>query len=307
MSEIDPSLTTQVAAQLLQVHESSVKRWCNAETLACWYTTGGHRRITLSALLDFARAQSLPCQLLDLQPYEQQVWKGVREIGSAQSYETLISLMYTWLYEGRSELSGVLIRFLLSLGYSLSVLFDGLVSPVLCHIGDGWQEGTLAVGDEHRMTESVRDNLYAMLGEFEQQSVNGGHHKSIAIVGCGRTESHDLGALMVRLLLLAQGWKVVYLGRRVPTEDMAFQQQRHSAALVCVSFAPPQDVPDAVSLVRTLSHLYDPQKPYRLALGGSGVRGGVGMSEETGPFTDLQCFEDTEAFIQWIDAFTHDR
>jgi methanogenic corrinoid protein MtbC1 len=306
MSEEDFRLSTQRAAQLLHVHESSIKRWCNADALACSYTPGGHRRIALSTLLDFAREQSLPCTLLVLHPHEEEVWEGVNRAWSGQDYRILMGLTYDYLYAGNEVLPEDLVRFLLGLGFSPSALFDHLLSPVLSRIGDGWQAGTLAVGDEQRMTECIRDLLYSLLLAPVDQSVDwpkNGEARPVAIVGCGRTDSHDLGAMMVRLLLAERGWRVIYLGRRVPTEDIAFQQQQHRAALVCVSFSPPQDVPDVISLLHTLARLFDPQKPYRLALGGNGVRGGRGIPRQA-PFVDLQCFENTEAFVHWIDEFS---
>lgn len=303
MSEKGCNLSTQRAAQLLEVHESSIKRWCNADALACWYTPGGHRRIALSALLAFAHAQSMPCKLAALHPHEERVWEGVNEAWSRHDYHTLVVLVYENLYQGHNNVPGNLFRFLLSLGFTLSTLFDHLVTPVLTHIGAGWQAGQLGVGDEHRMTECVRDHLYGMLLAAGDDAFEGAEDRPVAIVGCGRTDAHDLGAMMVRLLLISKGWRVVYLGRRVPTEDIALQQQQHRAALVCVSFSPPQDVPDVVSLVRTLARLFDPLQPYRLALGGSGVRGGNGVDTPLAPFIDLKCFEDTETFAHWIDDF----
>ena len=62
-------LTTSQAASLLQVHESSVKRWSNAGRVAPAKTTGGHRRITLSALLELAKEQLL--EIVQEQPLAQ--------------------------------------------------------------------------------------------------------------------------------------------------------------------------------------------------------------------------------------------
>lgn len=296
------SVSTKRAAQLLHVHESSIKRWCNAEVLACWHTPGGHRRIPLAALLRVAQAQSLPCLLLDLPSYEDQVWEGVTKAWTGQDYETLIDVFYGWLDEGDDGLPIVLFRFLLEMDFSLGDVFDHLVAPVLCRIGAGWQSHALAVGDEHRMTEIVRDSLYDVLIDLKKPGTRARSETPVAIVGCSRTEAHDLGALMVRLLLTAAGWRVVYLGKRVPTEDFAAQQARYGAALVCVSFASPQSMPDALPLVRMLAHLYDAAHPYRLALGGSGLQGGKDLPQTSTPFCELKCFEDTATFAAWLAA-----
>ncbi|MEM1271970.1 MAG: helix-turn-helix domain-containing protein, partial [Bacteroidota bacterium] len=56
---VSTSISTRQASDLLGVHESSVKRWCNAGDLGCEYTHGGHRRIPLAELLRFAEARSI--------------------------------------------------------------------------------------------------------------------------------------------------------------------------------------------------------------------------------------------------------
>ena len=63
MSDLKVSISTRQASHLLGVHESSVKRWCNAEELACWHTPGGHRRIPITAVVDFAEEQDLRLKL----------------------------------------------------------------------------------------------------------------------------------------------------------------------------------------------------------------------------------------------------
>ena len=297
------SVSTQRAAQLLHVHESSVKRWCNAETLACSYTPGGHRRIPLAALMQLAQDQGLPCGLLALHPFEAPVWAGVNRAWSEASYGDLVALLYGWLREGTDHLPVALYRFLLDMEFPLNALFDWIITPVLHRVGEAWRAGQLTVGEEHRMTEIIRESLYALRFDLVAPTHDEAAPRPMAIVGCERTGMHDLGAFMVRLLLMKAGWRVVYLGGRVPAEEYAAQQARHGAALVCVSFPPPQALPDALHLVHMLSQLYDGSHPYRLALGGSGLQYGFSFSESPMPFQDLQYFDQMGLFSTWLASF----
>jgi DNA-binding transcriptional MerR regulator len=70
------------------------------------------------------------------------------------------------------------------------------------------------------------------------------------LVGCGPDEQHELGALVLTLLLRGRGYRVVYLGARVPGPAM----ERAAAALdpagVVVSLTMPESLERAVAWTR---------------------------------------------------------
>jgi DNA-binding transcriptional MerR regulator len=70
------------------------------------------------------------------------------------------------------------------------------------------------------------------------------------LVGCGPDEQHELGALLLTLLLRARGHRVVYLGARVPGPAM----ERAAAALdpagVVVSLTMPESLERALDWMR---------------------------------------------------------
>jgi hypothetical protein len=70
------------------------------------------------------------------------------------------------------------------------------------------------------------------------------------LVGCGPDEQHELGALLLTLLLRARGHRVVYLGARVPGPAM----ERAAAALhpagVVVSLTMPESLQRALGWMR---------------------------------------------------------
>jgi excisionase family DNA binding protein len=260
-------VSTQQAALLLGVHESSVRRWCDAGRLSCERTPGGHRRIALDNLLAFALDEEVPCRLLDLRPYESMVWQAVQG-GSRVDFAGLVGLAYGWLGAHESTLFDALIDFLVGMGIPLHGLFDRLLAPLAGRVGQAWHEGKVTVGEEHRMTEVVRDNLYRLLLAGRREGGGRTGAEPQAIVGCSRSEGHELGALMVRILLERAGWDVVYLGRQVPPEDLALERSRHRARLVCVSIGGAGALAEALQLVRVLDSMYDPEPSFHLVLGG---------------------------------------
>lgn len=302
MAEKEITISTRQAAQLLTVHESSIKRWCNAGTIACRYTSGGHRRIPLTALLDFAREEDLSCALLSFAPDEHRLWEGLEQARRKKDFSRLVDLLYDWLKAHRRTVFTPLLALFQAQGFVLARLFDQVVSPVVHRIGDAWHTGALSIGDEHRMTALVQEGLMLFrLQHLPQATGTNGRHK-VALVGSTRGAAHSLGAAMVQIVLEAAGWEVVYFGSDMPAEDYALQQQHHAAKLVCVSLIPPHGQADARHLVRLLSHLYDPAQPYSLVFGGPAVEAAPLVEQVTLPFQSVQAFRNLEAFRAWLPA-----
>ena len=277
------------------MHESSVKRWCNAEALDYWLTPGGHRRIPLRSLLAFARVQEMDVPLLGFPGYEAEVWEGVNAVRRNNDFHGLINLVYQWIGDERTELPIRLVYHLVEEGYTLADLFDKVVGPVMFLIGMGYTQGDLSIGDEHRMTQTMRDTLIAA----RRPALHPAEDAPIALVGCARDEVHELGALMVRLALEEQGWRVVYLGLNVPTEEFATQQVQHEASLVCISMMPPMGLPEARVTIRTLASLYDFQFPYRLVIGGSALPA-TDATADGKPILTTRFFNHMVPFSEWL-------
>ncbi len=309
MSGREPELTTSQAAGLVDAHESSVKRWCNADDLPCSYTAGGHRRIALSTLLNFARSQNLPCPLLPLAPYETEVWQALSEAQSKGEYAGLAALTYQWLHDADSDLPSRLFRLCVERGLPLSALFDRVMAAVMHRVGEDWYEGRLDVGDVHLMTQGMFDALYALRLFLEHRRKEAGRPGPIgtsgpvALVGGAEKNQHELAALMVRTLLDEAGWRTLYLGADVPTEELAFQQAKRSARLVCVSMRAPRAPADAQRLLRVLARLYDDRYPYRLALGGLDLREAQPPEPDDVPFQDCRILPTMDAFVHWMHTY----
>src|SRR5688500_4332747 len=86
-------LTTSQAASLLQVHESSVKRWSNGGLVSPSKTTGGHRRIALPALLDLAREMRSDSPLLRLAPHGAELARATLACRERNDFAPMIDLM----------------------------------------------------------------------------------------------------------------------------------------------------------------------------------------------------------------------
>ena len=78
-------LTPKQVSRAIDVSESSVKRWCDKGVIPTQYTAGGHRRITMSGLMEFLRAgkhQLIHPEALGLPPTSGQTVRVVDRAGS---------------------------------------------------------------------------------------------------------------------------------------------------------------------------------------------------------------------------------
>lgn len=293
-------LTTSEAAMLAGVHESTIKRWCDTGTLLCTQTPGGHRRIGLDELLGFCERENLHRALVLFRPYAHTLWSGFQRIREEDDYTELEDLAYRWSCEGQSLSVQRLLQWLIAQGTSFGVLSDRLVRPLMYRVGAEWETGTVEAGAEHLFTNVILDSLCGLRLSFLSEGEAASNGRPVALVGCGPESLHEVGAHCVRIVLEQAGWQVVYLGGRVPVEDVAHLQQRLRASLVCLSLTPPHAPADFVRTARTLARLYHSDHPYSLALGGPVAPDPAALENEPLPFETLQVFEQITPFATWI-------
>ena len=298
-------LTTREAAALIGVHESSVKRWCDAGTLTCLRTSGGHRRIPMDALLAFAEREGIACPLLAFHPEEEVVWKALSSARDKRDYARVVDLTYEWLRTGNDYLPIRLFQFLDESGIHACTLFDQIVRSVMYRVGAAWKEGSLRIGDEHRITNVVLDGLQALRPYLHIDPRASDRQEPVAIVGCAEGNLHEMGAHMIRMLLQKAGWRVVYLGASVPVEDLAIQQAEQAAELVCISFCAPQVASDVLRTLDILSRYYSAEAPYSVITGGSLASDDPELTRSKDPFKMVRFFTGTEPFYQWVEPLSH--
>jgi excisionase family DNA binding protein len=328
MERFDDTLfmTTSQVAELLDVHPSTVKRWCNDGDLAFDKTDGGHRRIHLADILDLTREREIHTLLDHFSPYEAHVWNAVTAAAESGSFDRAHALALGWLDRGHIQRMGWLFR---ELGRHPRIPFesfaDDCVRGFMVKIGDLWRTGQLRSGEEHMTTEMLVETMLRLRDEDFRPSGggrNGGGsrqngngrpgdlrhlrdlsagHDRIAVVGAMEGDRHHLASLCLRIMLERRGWHVFYLGADVQVEDFAAIQRQHEASLVCVSFAPPNTGADMQRCVRILSEFYDPAAPWSLVMGGS-VHPIPDPDGLDAPFEEFRIFDSLGDFGVALDA-----
>ena len=297
MSESRMHITTGEAAEIMGVHESTVKRWCDAGDLDCSLTSGGHRRIDLDSLLAYAERSGQRCELLTFGVHGRAAYEAMTRIRRDGDFSQGSALVNEFLGSNESDLAALFFSYLFHNSVSCAAVGDEIIRPVMRGVGHEWETGDIGVGDEHRLSHAMLDAVYGFRSVLRRETARNGR---TAIVGCLEGNHHSLAANLVRIVLEAGGWNVIFLGGDVPLYEIALQQRMYDASLVCISAAKPQVAADAMRSTRLLATTYEPTHPYRLAIGGSPV-GRLPVDAATDlPFTDYRLFTNLTEFGKWI-------
>ena len=144
-----------------------------------------------------------------------------------------------------------------------TVLRDALL-PYLHELGDRWERGEASVAQEHFASSVIRGRLLGLARGW------GSGSGPLAVLACPPGEEHDLGLLVLGIVLRARGWRVAYLGPDTPMETLADAARRMGADWVVVSAVSEARLQAAEEEIARLV------LNVRVALGGRGSNIGAG-------------------------------
>ncbi len=137
--------------------------------------------------------------------------------------------------------------------YPLDEVFFKLIQPSMVEIGEQWHQGKISVTAEHFATQFVRRKISSI---FNTYSITEG--RGVILVGCAPGEQHDVGALLLAVLLVRHGWQVVYLGPQVPLKDLLDTIQRLQPDMVCLSASTVETALELMDIGRVVTKLPPP-------------------------------------------------
>lgn len=133
------------------------------------------------------------------------------------------------------------------LGVPLAVLFQQVLLRTQAEVGRRWQAGDLSVGQEHEITEMVRDAITQLAWRHALEP-----HGPPILAACAPGEHHDVGLRMVVALLRAQGRRVHFIGSNVDTPLLAEEIRNRQPAVVLLSAMLPERLPALRQLINDL-------------------------------------------------------
>jgi DNA-binding transcriptional MerR regulator len=112
----------------------------------------------------------------------------------------------------------------------LDTLCLQVLTPCLVEVGEAWHRGEIRIAQEHFASSFLRAHL---LGLYQAYPLRRGARR--AFVGCGPSEQHEIGALMLAVFLRRSGLRVDYLGANLETSDLLAYVRDQRPVLIALS------------------------------------------------------------------------
>ncbi len=219
-------LTTKEVAKVLQSSESSVKRWCDQGTLNAVRTPGGHRRVPMASVLEFARSKGKiepAAELLGIAPTAEAIMKA------SASHKTLVD---AFLADDTKTAEAIILSAFAN-GMSIEKIADDLVAPAMEEIGHGWETGTVAIHKERRACGMVEQALARIASSMPPLSEDAPK----AIGATLQNDHYTLASKLGALTLQQNGWDARLLGSNLPMYAIVRAVNEWQADMLWLSFS----------------------------------------------------------------------
>jgi DNA-binding transcriptional MerR regulator len=97
---------------------------------------------------------------------------------------------------------------------SIEFALTEVLIPYLRDLGERWAAGTVTVAQEHFASNLIRGRLLGLAGDY------GAGGSSTAVLASMPREAHDLGLILLGILMARRGWQVTFLGANTPFETL---------------------------------------------------------------------------------------
>ena len=147
-----------------------------------------------------------------------------------------------------------------SINFSKPQMLELIIIPLMKRIGNCWADGTLRVVHEHMVSVIVSSFL---LNLKETYKIPNNAPKIIFSTPLGQL--HELGALVAGAAAASVGWKVIYLGKNLPSTELIAASEKLNVKCIGLSLVYPPSDPD---LKRELSKLKSLSSKVKIFAGG---------------------------------------
>lgn len=129
-------------------------------------------------------------------------------------------------------------------------LLGEIIAPLVAQIGEAWRAGALKVAHEHVASSCIRTFVTQMTRPVAL------HPRAPVMVATTPSgQLHELGAVLVAAAATHGGWRVVYAGISLPSEEIVSVALAQGARAVALSIVHPEDDPDLPTELRRLRRL----------------------------------------------------
>jgi excisionase family DNA binding protein len=246
-------LATKEVAALMNVTETTIKRWADGGELPCVKTLGGHRKFTMQVVMQFAEKHSYPITGVlsaEMEPGDREI---LQLSVQTKNYRRISEVLLDEALHGERIRLMDLLSYLLKHGVSMSTIGDEVIRPAMVEIGELWASGRLKINEEHRASHALLEAIIRLSPELHRKPSNG----LSAVCACSENEYHEIGLRLLAYVLECEGWKVQYLGANTPFENLRELYKAVKPDLYCLSFtlkSPDEQFIEKVKSLGTIVH-----------------------------------------------------
>ena len=114
--------------------------------------------------------------------------------------------------------------------FDLETVIVGIITPCLVSVGEAWYQGTLMISTEHFASAFIRSRLYNLFQSYPIAT-----RGANILIGGAPSEDHELGALMMAILLRSRGYRVEFLGPNLHMDDLVDYAKSEKPAAVILT------------------------------------------------------------------------
>lgn len=138
--------------------------------------------------------------------------------------------------------------------YGVETVFERIVAPTVVQIGTLWHKGQASTAVEHFTSNYLRRKIDAIINAAPQTSTG-----PLIVMGCAPDDWHEIGLLLIYLMLRRRGLHTIYLGQSVPAAQFVEELARLRPALVIISAATVQTVAGLIDLAQAVEVMAPPR------------------------------------------------
>jgi MerR family transcriptional regulator, light-induced transcriptional regulator len=249
-------LATKEVAALMNVTETTIKRWADAGELDCVKTLGGHRKFAMQEVIEFARQHSYPITGV-LSPEMAQGDREVLEFSlQMKNYHKISQILLDEALHGERKRVMELLIYVLKHGISMSTIGDEIIRPAMVEIGEMWASGKLKINEEHIASHALLEAIILLSPELYRKPPNG----LLAICACAEEEYHEIGLRILAYVLESEGWTVHYIGANTPFDTIRELFKTMKPDLVCLSYTRKSPAEHFIGKIKSLGTLVHSHK-----------------------------------------------
>jgi excisionase family DNA binding protein len=224
-------LSTQELSQLMNVTETTIKRWADSGKIICVKTPGGHRKFLMKDVVAFAENNGYAISGLRTSKFEGKERDSIEFAVYTHNYAMLADTVLGIVLNGDRQLLLELFRYLYRNHIYFPTIVDEILRPVLVKIGDLWAQGKADINQEHLASQAITEALITLQPELHHKEKNG----LKALCACPEGELHEIGLRSIAFSLRTEGWNVSYLGANTPLDSLESLIRELKPDLVCLS------------------------------------------------------------------------